>query len=80
MEAADIFNLLLLYFHAVQRCETSVSEILSLNDPKHLGKESTVDEMGRACGTYVQEEKCMYSFGGEAVQGMGNFEDLGLCG
>jgi hypothetical protein len=47
---------------------------------KYMGKESTANEMGRACGTYVREEKCMYRFGGETLQGIGNFEDLVVDG
>jgi len=47
---------------------------------KYLDKEPTADELGRACGTYVREEKCMYSFGGQTLQGIGNFEDLGVGG
>jgi hypothetical protein len=34
--------------------------------------------MGRACGTYVREEKCMFSFGGETLQGIDNFDDLSV--
>jgi hypothetical protein len=47
---------------------------------KYLGKETTADEMGRGCGTYVREEKCMYIFGGGTLQGIGNFEDLDVGG
>jgi hypothetical protein len=47
---------------------------------KYLGKEPTAYEMGRACGTYVGEEKCMYSFGGESLQGIDNLKDLGVGG
>jgi hypothetical protein len=47
---------------------------------KYLGEEPTADEMGRACGMYEWEEKCMYSFGGETLQEIDNLEDLGVGG
>jgi len=48
--------------------------------PKYVGKETTADEMGRTCSTFVREDKCMYNFGGGTLQGICNFEDLGLGG
>lgn len=57
-----------------------MSEIVPLNDPKYLVQESTADKLGRACGTYGREEKCMYSSGGETLQGIDKLEDLCIGG